>query len=84
MILTAELTGRNQYQPRNAASDLDQDTEEEEEDLVEEGEVDTSAERDDEDLLDHDGGIDEDIGGAQPQSDEDTGDRAVTTREGKS
>ena len=62
MILTVELTGRHQNQPLETDDDLDQDTEDEEDNLVQGREVDTGVERDKKDLLDHDGGIDEDIG----------------------
>ena len=62
MILTVELTKRYQKQSLEADHNLDQDTEAEEEDLVQDRKVDTSGESHKEHLLDYDGGIDEDIG----------------------
>ena len=43
MILAVELTGRHQNQPLETDDKLDQDTEEEEENLVHGGEVDTGV-----------------------------------------
>ena len=54
MLLSIKLTRRNQHQPLNADSYLDQDAEEEEKDLVNDWEVNPSVERDEKDLLDHD------------------------------
>ena len=62
MILTVELTKRHHNQPLEADHNLDQDTEGEKKDLVQDRKVDTSVESHEEHLLDHDGGIDEDIG----------------------
>ena len=61
MILAVELKGRHQNQPLETDDNLDQDTKEKEEKLVHGGEVDTGVERNEEHLLDQDGGINEDI-----------------------
>ena len=61
VILAVELTGRHQNQPLETDDNLDQDTKEKEEKLVHGGEVDTGVERDEEHLLDQDGGVNEDI-----------------------
>ena len=70
VILAVELTGRHQNQPLETDHKLDQDTEEEEENLVQGGEVNTGVERDEEHLLDQDGGVNKDIGDtcAKPNS----------------
>jgi hypothetical protein len=62
MVLAGELTERHKNQPLDTEDDLNQDTETEEEKLVEVRKVDTGVEGDEEDLLDHDGGVDDGIG----------------------
>jgi hypothetical protein len=84
MILTVELTKRYQKQPLEADHNLDQDTEGEEEDLVQDREIDTSAESKEEHLLHHDGGIDEDIGQPCTKPDGHAGDITLLKDKGKS
>ena len=62
MLLGIKLTKRHHKQPLDADGYLDQDAEEEEKNLVNDWEVNPSVERDEKDLLDHDGRIDEHIG----------------------
>ena len=54
MLLGIKLTKRHHKQPLDADGYLDQDAEEEEKNLVNDWEVNTSVERDEKDLLDHD------------------------------
>ena len=58
--------------PLSQYEGLHQDTEEEEEGLVHGGEVDPGVEGDEEDQLHQEGGVDEDVGQTQTQSDQDT------------
>ena len=77
MVLACVVARRHQYQPLNTKDHLHQHTEEEEKNLIEECKVDTNVEGDDEDLLDHDGCIDENIGGAHPCPDYQAGSHAL-------
>ena len=83
MILTVELTKRYQKQSLEADHNLDQDTEAEEEDLVQDRKVDTSGESHKEHLLDYDGGIDEDIGQPCTKPDGHAGDITLLNDKGK-
>ena len=62
MILGAELAGRDHQHPLETDDNLDQDTEDEEEDLVHFGEVDIGTESDADHLLDHERGIYDNVG----------------------
>ena len=61
------------HHPLHPDHQLDEDTEEEEEGLVHGGQVDPGVEGDEEDLLDQEGGVDEDIGEARAEPDGHTG-----------
>ena len=77
MVLACVVARRHQYQPLNTQDHLHQHTEQEQKNLIEECKVDTNVEGDDEDLLDHDGCIDENIGGAHPCPDHQAGGHAL-------
>ena len=74
------LVVKHQMTTDGGTSYLDKDSEEEKEGLVHGGEVDTGVEGDEEHQLDEEAGVDEDVGEAGAESDEDAGGGGVLGR----
>ena len=72
-----ELTERKWGDPLDVNDNLDENTEEEEESLVVDGEIDAGVERDYEDKLNEKRGVDDDISEAGSKSDGDTWYRVI-------
>ena len=73
MVLSLILARWNNHQPLDSKGKLNKEAEEEEESLVEDRKIHPGVERDEEHLLDQDGGVDEDVGDAGADPDGNTG-----------